>query len=282
MNKLQNQFPNSDPLFNMTSSQELNNFIEKIKQLYSMEITDEEFKEAVEDLDNFRRRARSVIDSQCKSNVLSSEEKKSIDHILMRLSSVKSALEEVRLYFKDGKKEHIESGLERCKRYFEEMTQHSDKIQKGREAEKSKYSKAPLQNELMRIWYDVSKGKLSSKIFVEKLHDIKKGLKEYYNSADEYSEADVGARYYVLNRDEIRQVVKDYVKSLEDIEKYMAEGKSAEKYLLKSKEFAEKLLYHQEKMLNEVPTKRCPKCSAENEISAKYCSACNAMLPDLM
>ena len=79
----------------------------------------------------------------------------------------------------------------------------------------------------MRIWYDVSKGKLSSKIFVEKLHDIKKGLKEYYNSADEYSEADVGARYYVLNRDEIRQVVKDYVKSLEDIEKYMAEGKSA-------------------------------------------------------
>ena len=62
----------------------------------------------------------------------------------------------------------------------------------------------------------------------------------------------------------------------------MADGKSAEKYLLKSKEFAEKLLYHQEKMLNEVPTKHCPKCSAENEISAKYCSACNAMLPDLM
>ncbi|MBR0519176.1 hypothetical protein IJJ97_05235, partial [bacterium] len=253
MNKLQNQFQNSDPLFNMTSSQELNNFIEKIKQLYSMEITDEEFKEAVEDLDNFRRRARSVIEAQCKSNVLSSEEKKSIDHILMRLSSVKSALEEVRLYFKDGKKEHIESGLERCKRYFEEMTQQSDKIQKGREAEKSKYSKAPLQNELMRIWYDVAKGKLSSKIFAEKLHDIKKGLKEYYNSADDFAESDIGARYYVLNRDEIRQVVKDYVKSLEDIEKYMAEGKSAEKYLLRSKEFAEKLLYHQEKMLNEVP-----------------------------
>lgn len=282
MNKLQNQFQNSDPLFNMTSSQELNNFIEKIKQLYSMEITEEEFKEAVEDLDNFRRRARSVIESQCKSNVLSSEEKKSIDHILMRLSSVKSALEEVRLYFKDGKKEHIESGLERCKRYFEEMTQQSDKIQKGREAEKSKYSKAPLQNELMRIWYDVAKGKLSSKIFAEKLNEIKKGLKEYYSSADDFSESDIGARYYILNRDEIRQVVKDYVKSLEDIEKYISDGKTAEKYLLRSKEFAEKLLYHQEKMLNEVPTKRCPKCSAENEISAKYCSACNAMLPDLV
>ncbi len=282
MNKLQNQFQNSDPLFNMTSSQELNNFIEKIKQLYSMEITEEEFKEAIEDLDNFRRRARGVIESQCKSNVLSSEEKKSIDHILMRLLSLKSALEEVRLYFKDGKKEHIESGLERCKRYFEEMTQHADKIQKGREAEKSKYSKAPLQNELMRIWYDVAKGKLSSKIFAEKLHDIKKGLKEYYNSADDFAESDIGARYYVLNRDEIRQVVKDYVKSLEEIEKYMADVKSAEKYLLKSKEFAEKLFYHQEKMLNEVPIKRCPKCSKENEISAKYCSACNAMLPDLM
>lgn len=273
-----------DPLFNMTSCPDVNEFIEQVRAFYAMEITDDEFKESWEKLDNFRRQVRNVLAQQLKCNVLSPIKKKETDNIQKRLESAKSALEEIYLYFKDGKREHIESGLERCKRYFEEMFASAAAIRKEEEGELQKYSKAPLQNELMRIGYDVLDGKLPAKVFGEKLSALKTSLKNYYASCEEVDENDSQSFYFSAHRDEIKSAVKSYVKALEEAEQFLKTNDRSvlKKGLEKSAKAAEILVMHQENMTNAKRTKSCFKCGAENDFSAKYCASCNAVIPEMV
>lgn len=273
-----------DPIFNMTSFPVLNDFIDQVKALYSMEITISEFSDAVDNLDNFRRKAKSVLADQLRSNVVTPEKKKEISHIEKRLESFQSAIGEIRTFFKDSDKKHIESGLERCKRYFEEIWSSIESLKKQENAEIGKYSKAPAQNEIMRIAEDVVAGRLSKSILKEKISNLKKNLKNYYYLCGDIAEGDPGAYYLELHKDEIKKAVKDYVKSLDETEKYFVSGDSSvlKAALKKASLAAEVLLEHQEKITDAKITKSCVKCGAENDYSAKYCSSCNAVMPEIL
>lgn len=279
-----NSMKSADPLFNMTSCPDLNTFIDRVKSFYSMEISEDEFRMAVDDLDDFRRRIRAVMEDQLRSNVLSPLKKRSVEVIKARLESLRSAVSEIRRYFDDSNREHIDSGLGRCRRYIEEMSAAASAMIEEEKSENAKYSRAPLQNELMRIAYDVMAGRLPKGILSEKLTALKRSLKDFYSSIGDFPEEEQGGHYLMMHRDEIKTVLKSYFKALDECEAYFSSGsKSAlESSLKKAAASAELLVDHQEKMMNEKRVKICVKCGGENEMSAKFCVKCNAVLPEVV
>lgn len=283
MNNIMQGVQGGDPLFNMTSCPDFNDFIYQLKAFYSMEISEDEFRSAVGRLDDFRRKVRSVMEEQLRSNVLTPLKKKAVERIKTRLESFKSAIGEIYLYFKDSNREHIESGVERCRRYIDDMSDASAEMIEEEKAEASKYSKAPAQNEIMRIANDVKAGRLSSKILGEKISSLKKGLKAFYASMGDFPEEEQGGHYLKMHIDEFKAVIKDYVKGLDEAESYVSSKdlKALDRGIQRSAAAAEILFRHQENMINEKRTKACLKCGTENDMQAKYCSKCNALMPEM-
>ncbi len=271
---------NQDPLFELTRSPQLNALITRTKEYYAGEITDAEFKESIKALNSFRRELRSFLREQIKFAVMTPSKRAQTDAIEVCLEDVRKSLEEMYSYFNDGDRGHVESGLEKCKSAFERLNAAVESIQREESSEKE-YSKAPLQNELMRIGYAMIDGKVSPDAFRIKLDSLKNSLRMYYGYFGGITPKNSEKEYFEAHREEIRLTVREYIKALEEVGLYFRDSNvdHVKSGLSRSHAAAERLLKFQQEISEARTIKHCFKCGAENPAAAKFCVKCSAALP---
>ncbi len=272
---------NQDPLFELTRSPQLNVLISRTKEFYSNEITDAEFKESIKTLNSFRRELRGFLREQIKFNPVTENIKRQTERIEVYLEDIRKSLEEMYAYFGDQKKEHIEIGLERCKEAFAKLHASIDSIQKEESESFAAYSKAPLQNELMRIGYALIDGKVAPEAFKQKLDALKNSLRMYYGYFEKISPKLGEKEYFLAHKEEIRSTIKEYIKSLEEAGMFFKDlnVEHIKRGLTKANESAEKLLKFHRDFTECKSLKNCFRCGAENDAGAKFCVKCSAALP---
>ena len=271
---------NQDPLFELTRSPQLNALINRTKDFYSGEITDAEYKESIKALYSFRKQLREVLREQIKFTPMTPSLRRQTDSIEIYLEDIRKSLEEIYSYFNDRNRDHIESGLFKCRASFDKLALAIDEIQKE-EASGKEYSKAPLQNELMRIGYAMLEGSVSRDAFKIKLDSMKNSLRMYYGYFGNIVPSGGEREYFEEHREEMRLTVREYIKALEEASLYYRDfnPEHVKSGLSRSHDAAEKLLEFQQKLLELKSVKRCFKCGAENEASSRYCISCSAALP---
>lgn len=270
---------NQDPLFELTKSPQLNELINKTKDLYSGIITDSDFKVSVKSLNTFRRNLRSFLRDQAfyvpKTPVIEAE----LNKIESLLEKVRESLEEMYKYFSDSDKIHIEVGLTKCRELFNELWISIENIQKA-ESSEEKYSKAPIQDELMKIGFALAQGKISQKAFKDKLSSLIGSLKKYYAGFDSLTPQGGERDLFLANKDVIKSAVKEYIRALEESAGYFAnqDKKYINEGLKKANIFAEQLFDFKERLTDLSSKVICVKCSFENDGLSKVCSNCSAVL----
>ena len=268
-----------DPLFELTKSPQLNELINKTRALYSGEITDSDFKLSVKSLNNFRRNLRTFLRDQAiytpKTPIVDEE----IQNIESLLEKIRESLEEMYLYFSDSDKGHVEKGLTRCKDLFNRVWISIENIQKA-EANEEQYSKAPIQNELMKIGFALTQGKISQKAFNDKLTSLISSLKKYYAGFDLLTPQGGEREFFTTNKSIIKSAIKDYIVALEESARFFMnqDKKHINEGLRKANLFAEQLYDFQEQLTDLASKKICVKCSFENDGLSKVCSNCSAVL----
>lgn len=270
-----------DPLFELTRSPQLNVLINRTKEFYENTITDAEFKESIKTLNSFRREFRSFLREQIKFNAMTSTMKQQTEIIEQSLEKIREGLEEMYSYFNDRKQEHIDSGLTKCKSAFEKLHDSIESIQKEEKDTQKTYSKAPLQNELMRIGYALIDGKVSPDAFKIKLDSLKNSLRMYYGYFDKIVPQSSETEFFKENGSIIKSCVRDYIKALEEVGIFFKDlnTEHIKVGLQKSNEAAEKLMDFQNRLNELKSVKNCFRCGTKNLASAKICSSCGATLP---
>ncbi len=270
---------NQDPLFELTQSPQLNELINKTRALYSGEIDDLQYKDSVKAMNQFRRDFRTFLREQMKFTPKNKLIESEVNKIELSLENIRKSLEEIYIYFSDKNKSHIETGLTDCKGFFAVIWDSINSIQ-GEEKSDEQYSRAPLQNELMRIGFALAKGQVSKEAFRTKLNSMLQSLKRYHDSFDSQNPMGHEKEYFDQNRSGIKSTVRDYIKALEETENFFMDLNPQHIYdgLKQANKAAEKLLDHQNKMTDGASVKHCVKCGAENSGLTKVCSECGAMI----
>ncbi|MDQ7824766.1 MAG: zinc ribbon domain-containing protein [Candidatus Eremiobacteraeota bacterium] len=286
MSQLENISPES--VFTFTRSAYLNEFITEAKNIYEDDFDPDfyidEYREKLDRLKELTEKLKEFFYTLRKTEddvPAIKEQSTLIEEQFSRITDGFRMLEE---YLDYREKEKILEGLVMVKNSYEAVFSAVDRI-KEEEEKLEKYSKSPYVHELIRVARGVIDKGFPKEALKEKLQwmigyceGIEKDFRIYRNARCE-TDAIKG------RIPEIEGALGKYREGLHLMEQFLDDDDQSrlEKGMALVREGSDTLISCHEFIQNELKgssLKFCVKCGAENEVAAKFCKSCSAILPE--